>query len=189
MKTRIAASLGGLAIALAGCGGAANTRVYTVPSPSMAPTYSVGSRLVLNLDAYGRSSPQRGDVIVFHPPTGADNPDLACGAPHPADEACPAPTPHPSASSFIKRVVAVGGDQVAIVNNRVVLNGQPLKEPFINKHSSCASDANICNLRTPITIPKGDVFVLGDNRVQSSDSRVWGPVPSGWIIGKVTGAA
>ena len=71
-----------------------------------------------------------------------------------------------------------------MINNRVYLNGQLQKEPFIDKESSCASDESICNLRQPITVPKGDFFMMGDNRGQSSDSRVWGPVPKGWIIGE-----
>jgi len=159
---------------------------YRIPSESMVPTLAVGQRVLVDRLTNNWSSPSRGDVVVFHPPAGADDTNLAspCGAPHPADEACPAPTSQRSSSNFIKRVVAVGGDRIAVVNNHVVLNGKPVKEPFINKDSSCGSDETICNLRTPITVPKGDFFMMGDNRGQSSDSRVWGPVPKSWIIGE-----
>ena len=159
---------------------------YRIPSESMVPTLAVGQRVLVDRLTNNWSSPARGDIVVFHPPDGADDNNLAsqCGVAHPADTACPRSTPKRSNSNFIKRVVAVGGDRIAIVDNHVVLNGRELKEPFINKDSSCASDETICNLRTPITVPKGDFFMMGDNRGQSSDSRVWGPVPKSWIIGE-----
>jgi signal peptidase I len=159
---------------------------YRIPSESMVPTLTVGQRVLVDRLTNNWSSPARGDVVVFHPPAGADDTNLAspCGAPHPADEACPRPTSIRSGSNFIKRVVAVGGDRIAVVNNRVILNGRPVNEPFINTNSSCATDQTICNLGKPLTVPRGDFFMMGDNRGQSSDSRVWGPVPKGWINGE-----
>jgi signal peptidase I len=159
---------------------------YRIPSESMVPTLAVGQRVLVDRLTNNWSSPSRGDVVVFHPPAGADDTNLAspCGASHSSDQACPSPTSQRSSSNFIKRVVAVGGDTIAVVNNRVILNGKPVKEPFINPSSSCSTDETICNLRQPITVPKGDFFMMGDNRGESSDSRVWGPVPKSWIIGE-----
>ena len=149
----------------------------------MVPTLKVGQ----TVETVAVSSPLRGDIIVFHPPAGAD-PNFTgseCGAPHPADEVCPTPTPKRSSSKFIKRVVAVGGDTIQVRNNRVILNGVPANEPYINSDTSCANDGSICTLMRPYRVPSGYVFTLGDNRGLSSDSRVWGPVPTTWIIGKV----
>jgi signal peptidase I len=84
---------------------------------------------------------------------------------------------------FIKRVVAGPGDKLAIVKGKVVLNGAPQSEPYV---SACGGDPSSCSFPTPITIPSGDYFMLGDNRGESDDSRFWGPVPKAWITGKVT---
>lgn len=177
---RFAATIAAGLVALAGCGG----ETFRVPSEAMTPTLKLGAVVETNPD----KSPKRGDIIVFHPPAGADvlgsgNP---CGAQQPADEVCPAPTPAQSKDKFIKRIVAVGGDTVQIRNNRVILNEQPLPEPYIASDTSCQLDGSLCNLPRPYKVPQGYVFTLGDNRGASADSRVWGPVPIGWIIGKVT---
>lgn len=159
------------------------TRIYRVPSKAMVPTVVVGSRVVVDLDAYSKGSPRRNDVIVFRPPAGADT--NTCGIQPPVNEACPKPTRQPSSNVFIKRVVAVGGDRVKIIDNRTYLNGRLQPEPFIATGTPCDSDT--CTLRHEVTVPSGYVFVLGDNRGTSADSRIWGPVPTGWIVGKVLG--
>jgi len=155
---------------------------YRIPSPSMVPTLAVGQRVLTNRLT---SSPSLGDIVVFHPPTGATPPGSAepiCGA---RDEgaghgrACDAPTPGVSNQTFIKRVVAGPGDHVEIVSGHVFRNGVRQNDPYI---APCrASDA--CNFRTQIVIPAGHYFMMGDNRGASDDSRFWGPVPTGSIIG------
>ena len=85
-----------------------------------------------------------------------------------------------SATSFIKRVVAVGGDRLSVKGGRVYLNGRLQKESFIRGDAQCS----ICNLPKEIMIPKGHFFMMGDNRGESADSREWGPVPRDWIIGE-----
>jgi signal peptidase I len=157
---------------------------FRIPSESMVPTLAVGQRVLVDRVSFRFGTPDRGDVVVFKPPRGADT-DV-CGANHSADSPCPMPTRERSDTNFIKRVVAVGGDQVKIESGRVLLKrkGAPgfvrQKEPFIQPSSDC----DICNLGSPITIPKGYFFMMGDNRGASDDSRKWGPVPKKWMIGK-----
>ncbi len=157
---------------------------FRIPSESMVPTLAVGQRVLVDRVSFRFGSPDRGDVVVFKPPKGADN-DV-CGANHSAESPCPRPTAERSDTNFIKRVVAVGGDRVKIEAGRVLLRKKGAttferqKEPFIQPSSDC----DICNLDTPITIPKGYFFMMGDNRGASDDSRKWGPVPKKWMIGK-----
>ena len=122
--------------------------------------------------------PAVGDVTVFHPPAGAEN-GKECGAPHEPDQPCPRPTADKADVNFIKRIVAGPGDTITIEDGHVVRNGKRQAEPFIRP---CGGGEG-CNLPTPITIPAGYYFMMGDNRGASDDSRFWGPVPRDWIIG------
>jgi signal peptidase I len=158
---------------------------YHVPSESMVPTLKVGSHFTANQHAYrGGALPQVGDIIVFHPPTGsADN---HCATPNrPPDAACSLPSGGPASVTFVKRVVAVPGDRVSLVGGHTVRNGRVLDEPYASFRSCGGAGGNGCTFPREITIPAGHVFVLGDNRGGSDDSRFWGPVPLGSIIGRV----
>jgi signal peptidase I len=84
--------------------------------------------------------------------------------------------------NFIKRVVGVPGDKIYIKGGHVYRNGRRESDGYISR--SCeSSDGRGCNFTTPITIPPGHWFMMGDNRGESDDSRFWGPVPRSWIIG------
>lgn len=102
--------------------------------------------------------PERGDIIVFTPPL-----DVASDKP------------------YIKRVIGLAGDTVAIRDGSVYVNDVELEEPYIADGITGCRGAREC---TPVTVPEGEVFVLGDNRGDSSDSRVFGPVPIDNVIGK-----
>jgi signal peptidase I len=152
---------------------------YRIPSGSMEPTLNIGQRVLTNRLI---NHPSVGDIVVFHPPKGADPPEPVCGNPHQGaghPQACGRPTPGESSQTFIKRVVGGPGDKISIVNGHVYRNGVPEKDSYIEQ---CGANPD-CTFRTPIVIPPGDYFMMGDNRGDSEDSRFWGPIPDKWVIG------
>ncbi|MFT3862924.1 MAG: signal peptidase I [Solirubrobacterales bacterium] len=153
---------------------------YQIPSGSMEPTLDIGQRVLVNRFVYHLHEPKIGDIVVFHPPEGAET-AAECGVDVPDTEPCPKPTEEESSQNFIKRIVAVGGDTLSIKEGHPVVNGVEDKdEPYIR---ACGR-ASVCNMPTTITIPKGYFFMMGDNRGESDDSRYWGPVPKAWIVGE-----
>ena len=152
---------------------------YRIPSGSMEPTLAIGQRILTNRLA---GNPGLGDIVVFHPPAGADPANPLCGNPSQGpghSEPCSKPVPHQSAATYIKRVVGLPGDHIAIRNGHVIRNGVREKDSYIEPCGAVPE----CNLPRAITVPPGDYFMMGDNRGDSDDSRFWGPVPSNWIIG------
>lgn len=181
----VAVAVAVLAIAGGGKGGSAgsadaNLQTYEVPNRAMLPTYAPGSKVKVNQNAYADTAPHAGDVIAFHPPAGGGQ--GGCGTQPKAGEACPRPAEAEAGGIAIERVVAVPGDKVAIKGGDPVVNGNA--QDFGANTEPCTS-GGACNLSRPVTIQSGEYFVLGDNRQASDDSRAWGPVPAGWIIGKV----
>jgi signal peptidase I len=175
-----------VAIALALTLQAYAVKPYRIPSGSMEPTLHIGDRVLVN--RFGHrvlgGDVGVGDIVVFHPPAGADPARPVCGAHGEGDgtpSPCAQPTRRRSAQSFIKRVVAVGGDRLAIRNGQVIRNGRPADEPFAE---ACVIGDERCTFPHAITVPRGYVFMMGDNRGNSDDSRFWGPVPESWVIGK-----
>ncbi|MHB8656942.1 MAG: signal peptidase I [Solirubrobacteraceae bacterium] len=152
---------------------------YRIPSPSMVPTLAIGQRVLTNRL---NTSPSVGDIVVFHPPQGADPATPICGdsAQGPGhNQACDAPTAAESSQTFIKRVVGGPGDRIAIVGGHVIRNGVREKDGYIE---TCGPDPS-CNFRRSIVVPPGHYFMMGDNRGASDDSRFWGPIPDKWVIG------
>jgi signal peptidase I len=175
-----------VALALALLVQALLVKPYRIPSGSMEPTLAIGQRVIVDRIGNRFSSPGVGDIVVFHPPHGADANVNACGNPGqgpfyngPGSRTpCTRPTPTRSQQNFIKRVVGLPGDRIGVRDGHVVRNGVPQREPYVRP---CGSGAD-CNMRT-ITVPEGEYFMMGDNRGESDDSRYWGPVPRAWIIG------
>ena len=167
-------------VALSGCGssGGHSEGEFTVPSESMAPTLHSGDKVELDKDP---KSVKRGDIVVFHPPLGAER--HVCGATHSAQSVCPRPTPDPAMPLFIKRIVASPRDRIKFIGGAAYVNGRKLREPYAKLDRSCG----ICNLPEEATVRGDHVFVAGDARGESADSREWGPIRSAWIVGKVTG--
>jgi signal peptidase I len=161
---------------------------YRIPSGSMEPTLAVGQRVLVNRIGTHFSEPHVGEITVFHPPGGAEQ--MLCGpSPHVirvGGAACPQPVPEQSSTNFIKRIVAGPGDEMFIKEGHVWRKGVHDTQ-FVQESDSyikpCVEKSE-CNFPTPIKIPPGHWFMMGDNRGESDDSRFWGPVPTGWIIGE-----
>jgi len=153
---------------------------YRIPSGSMLPTLKVGQRVLVNRLGNRFNDPKIGEIVVFHPPAGAEGAGDTCGTPSPPPgTACDKPTPQKASVNFIKRVVGLPGDKLSIHNGHVIRNGKPESDSYI---APCAG-GSACNLPQTITVPPGHYFMMGDNRGESDDSRFWGPVPRKWIIG------
>jgi len=150
---------------------------YRIPSESMEPTLQVGQRVLVNRIGTRFSDPSVGKILVFHPPKGSE--DNRCGVPPVPGRACSQPTKGRSDVNFIKRVVGVPGDTIAIRDGHVIRNGKLQTEKFIKP----CTGGEECNFPRPIRVPKDEYFMMGDNRGSSDDSRFWGPVPKKWIIG------
>ncbi len=153
---------------------------YRIPSESMVPTLEIGQRVLVNRIGMRFGEPEVGEVAVFHPPTGAEQLDQQCGGGRPREgQACDQPTRERAEVNFIKRVVAGPGDEIAVRDGHVLLNGRRQREPYA---APCGGGPG-CDLPEEITVPEGHYFMMGDNRGASDDSRFWGPVPREWIIG------
>jgi signal peptidase I len=156
---------------------------YRIPSESMVPTLQVGQRVLVNRIGGHFGDPDVGDVVVFHPPAGAEQDNTCGGGPPPEGQVCDRPTKEKADVNFIKRVVAGPGDRIAIQDGHVVLNGKRQKEDFIRP---CGGGED-CTFPREVTVPADHYFMMGDNRGASDDSRFWGPVPRDWIIGGAFG--
>ena len=155
---------------------------YRIPSPSMVPTLAVGQRILVNrLDTH----PHLGSVVVFHPPAGATAALARCGDPAQGagrSRLCDRPTAGESGQTFVKRVVGLGGDRLSLRDGVLYRNGARER---VAAAQPCGDDPQDCNFPDTITVPRGDYFMMGDNRSISDDSRYWGPVPQRWIVGTV----
>jgi signal peptidase I len=157
-----------VAVSVAGAGGCgapttvAETERFTQGGGSMEPTVRPGQ--VITTRAVGsKYEPRHGDVVLFHPPGGRWGDRKA---------------------SFLKRVVAVGGETVACCDSAggVTVNGKPLAEPYVAHDAplDAPPSPNSCLSRRfgPVAVATGTVFVMGDNRLASNDSRCLGPIPA-----------
>lgn len=133
----------------------------SVDGPSMQPRLHTGDILLVNLLAYHFSSPQRGDVIVFHPP---DAPN----------------------ESYVKRIIGIPGDTISITPTAVYVDGKKLNEPYIAPLPPGGVE-NPTGVIPPMKLGPNQYFVMGDNRLDSRDSRFWvtTPVTRQMIEGKV----
>ncbi len=148
-------------------------QAFKIPSGSMLPTLQIGDHLLVNKFIYGIKVPFSGKTL------------LSLKEPH-RDDVIVFRFPKDRSIDYIKRVVGVPGDTVAIKNKKVIINGQPVPDKYAY-HTSATIMNSATGPRdnmTPVTIPEGKVFVMGDNRDNSYDSRFWGVVDKADVRGK-----
>jgi signal peptidase I len=134
-------------------------QAFWIPSPSMEPTLDVGDRVLVNKLSYKFHDVNRGDVVVFERPPGASTGQNG------------------EIKDLIKRVIAVGGDSIEAKEGTVFVNGDQIDEDYL--------DPGTPTDNLPFTtIPEGQVFVMGDNRTNSEDSRIFGPINEDAIVGR-----
>lgn len=127
---------------------------YIIPSGSMIPTIEISERVLANKFIYRFESPKRGDIVVFDDPT-------------------------KTVPTLIKRVIATEGETVDLIDGKVYVDGVALDEPYTyGKPSEPAA------VPMPFTVPAGHIWVMGDNRTNSADSRVFGAVPLSSVDGR-----
>jgi len=151
-------------------------QAFYIPSASMRDTLLEGDRVMVNKLAYRFGEPHRGDVIVFDSPLVEHHKaeSFLGKVVRNVGEALGVSTPE---SALIKRVIAVGGETIEIKDNHVYVDGEVLDEPYLTRQVQM-------NAFGPLTVPEGYVFVMGDNRNQSEDGRVFGPIAEKDIIGR-----
>ena len=148
---------------------------FYIPSESMVPTLEVGDRVLVNKFIYRFTEPERRDVIVFKTPEGVDN----SVAGNPVSQLIGwLQGNRDERQDLIKRVVGLPGDTIAVRNGNLFVNGERQNEPYLNKELPDQSFFQ----RTQV--PQGKVFVMGDNRTNSRDSRFIGPIPKENIEGE-----
>ncbi len=140
-------------------------QAFYIPSLSMYPTLHEGDRVLVNKLSYRLHDVNRGDVIVFERPaseTSSNIPDL------------------------IKRVVGLPGESITFVDGSVYVDGSRLNESYLpdGTVTSSANAPNKCTVEAPCVVPKGQVWVMGDNRGDSKDSRYFGPIEQSSIVGR-----
>jgi signal peptidase I len=145
-------------------------QAFKIPSPSMVPTLLIGDHILVNKFLYGTKlpfvedkvisirDPERGDVVVFRFPKNRK-------------------------MDFIKRCIATGGETIEIREKKIYIDGKRIDDP----HGYFTDNGRNLNVRDnfgPFTVPEGKIFVMGDNRDNSNDSRFWGVVDLSEVKGK-----
>lgn len=130
---------------------------YVVPTGSMVPTIQLKDRVLADKFTLRFREPKPGDIVVF------DNPNKYAR----------------TQKIYIKRVIATEGDVVDVRDDRVIVNGAPLSEPYVHGKPTMPG-----SIELPVTVPEGHVWLMGDNRTNSTDSRWFGPRPVSEVHGR-----
>ncbi len=151
-------------------------QAFFIPSGSMRETLEVNDRVLVSKLSYTLGDISRGDVIVFDDPRGpaSDGESIIGALVRNLAESVGLSTPK---SEFIKRVIAVGGETIEIRDGVVLVDGVAIEEDYLGPGVRMSDFG-------PETVPEGFVFVMGDNRSSSQDSRVFGPIPTSDIVGR-----
>jgi signal peptidase I len=138
-------------------------QAFFIPTPSMVPTLEVHDRVLVNKLSYRLHDVHRGDIVVFEKPSNDPG----------------------GIRDLIKRVVAVPGDTIESRGDTLYVNGKPVSEPFRSSPSLGGAVTTTCAPASCFgPLPAGKVFVMGDNRTNSSDSRIFGAIDEDRIVGR-----
>ena len=138
---------------------------YVVDGPSMMPTLQNNNRLIVNKLVYDLGQPHYGDIIIFHATPTQD---------------------------FVKRVIGLPGDTIVYKNDQLYRNGKKVPEPYLNVYKKqltsgkFTKDFSLIKLTGKLKVPKGKLWVMGDNRPISEDSRMIGFIDENKVVGKVS---
>ncbi|MDQ4070741.1 MAG: signal peptidase I [Actinomycetota bacterium] len=153
-------------------------QAFFIPSGSMLPQLQIDDRVVVSKISYRLHEPRRGDIVVFDAPGGEEEEeDRPLVGRVVRDLAQSLGIVPPSTDEYIKRVVALPGERVEGHGGKVLVDGQELVEPYLPS-GTATSDF------PAVVVPPRTVFVLGDNRSNSADSRIFGPVPRSTVVGR-----
>jgi signal peptidase I len=145
-------------------------QTFYIPTGSMEPTLQVGDRILVNKLSYHLHGIHRGDIVVFNRPKAED-----CGG--------------PAVNDLVKRVIGLPGETISAANGYIDINGKRLNESWLPaSHQGITGEGpsgSASNLAVPYKIPTDNYYVMGDNRMDSCDSRFWGPVSGSLVVGKV----
>ena len=153
-------------------------QAFYIPSGSMLPQLQIDDRVVVSKISYRLHDPRRGDIVVFDAPGGGEE-----------EEDDPLPeralrglaesvgVVAPSTDEYIKRVVALPGERVEGHHGKVLVDGRELVEPYLPA-------GTVTSEFPAVVVPPRTVFVLGDNRANSADSRIFGPIPRSTVVGR-----
>ena len=136
---------------------------YRIPSESMEDTLLIGDRVLVDRISWRFSEPRRTDIVVFHPPF--------------------------AGPVLIKRIIGMPGDTLSLKDGAVYVNGKRLDEPYVRRvdgrpvPTQPFDNGLPWSLQEPYTVPAGSYFVMGDNRIDSGDSRDFGPVARSQLVG------
>jgi signal peptidase I len=139
---------------------------FSIPTSSMVPTLDVHDRILVQKAFFNWHQVREGDIVVFtHPPRDQ------CGGPADTD--------------LVKRVIALPGQTIYSAGGNLYVDGRLLREPYLPPHDPLGPAVPDATRQDPFHVPRGEFYMMGDNRAISCDSRFWGPVEGSSIVGRV----
>ena len=152
-------------------------QAFYIPSGSMLPQLQIDDRVVVSELSYRLHDPHRGDIVVFDAPGGDRDDDSALPERVVRSIIQSMGLSAPSTDEYIKRVVALPGERVEGFGGKVLVDGRELIEPYLPA-TSATSDF------PAVIVPPDTLWVMGDNRGNSADSRIFGPIPQSTVVGR-----
>jgi signal peptidase I len=141
-------------------------QIFSIPSTSMVPTLHVHDRILVQKAFFNRHQLRQGDIVVFT---------------HPPRDHCPGP----AGGDLVKRVIALPGQTIYSADGILYVDGRRLREPYLPQYDPLGPPIPGATRQDPFRVPRGEFYVMGDNRAISCDSRFWGPIKGSSIIGRV----